>query len=152
MKNGHKFYHGLFIGCHTHVYCNLTMLWLVFNQFSYCKLVAREKNFRRHTVCQFLLLDPCTVVTNRWLSDQLENSFINPKSTGLFSPGAALGGRWVFPPLLCKIRSRYPRELKLTGLVGYIMFYKLRKFGSSTMTNDVIRTSLPKTMEKFGPP
>ena len=40
---------------------------------------------------------------------------------------------------------------KLTGLKAYIMFYKIRKFESSTITNDVIMTSLPKTKAKFGP-
>ena len=51
-----------------------------------------------------------------------------------------------------KIRSRHPRDLKLTGLIAYIMFYKICRFGSSPITNDVIMTSLPKTMAKFGPP
>ena len=54
------------------------------------------------------------------------------------------------PP--CKIRSRHPRELKLTRLIAYVMFYKICKFESSVITNDVIRTSFPKTMAKFGPP
>ena len=31
------------------------------------------------------------------------------------------------------------------------MFYKICKFESSTITNDVIMTSSPKTMAKFGP-
>ena len=41
---------------------------------------------------------------------------------GLFAPGTALGGGGggVFHPL-CKIRSRHPRELKLSGLIAYIM-------------------------------
>ena len=79
---------------------------------------------------------------------QIRTSPFNPESTGLFSPGAALGGG-VFHPLR-KIRSRHPRKLKLTGLIAYIKFYKLRKFESSTIINDVIMTSLPKTMGKFG--
>ena len=48
----------------------------------------------------------------------------NPKSTGLLSPGAALGGgggAGCFP----SIRSRHPRELKLTGLIAYIMLCKI---------------------------
>ena len=57
-----------------------------------------------------------------------------------------------FHPTLCKIRSRHPRELKLTGLIAYIMFYMICKFESSTIINDVIMTSLPKTMAKLGPP
>ena len=44
-------------------------------------------------------------------------SIFNPKSTGLFPPGAALGG--VFHPL-CKIRSKHPRKLKFTGLIAYV--------------------------------
>ena len=65
----------------------------------------------------------------------------------VFSPGTALGGG-VFHPL-CKIRSGHPRKLKVTGLIAYIMFYKICKFESSTITNDDIMTSLPKTIEKF---
>ena len=72
---------------------------------------------------------------------------LNPKSTGLFPPGAALGD--VFHPL-CKIKSRHPRKLKFTGLIAYVMFYKIWKFESLTVINDVIMTSLPKTMAKFG--
>ena len=72
------------------------------------------------------------------------------KALGFFLPVQHCGG--CFPPPLCKIRSKHPRELKLTGLIAYIMFYKIRKFGSSTITNDVIMMSLPKTMAKFGPP
>ena len=56
----------------------------------------------------------------------------------------------VFHPL-CKIRSRHPRELKITGLIAHIMFYKICKFERSAITNDVIKTSLPKTMAKLGP-
>ena len=70
-----------------------------------------------------------------------------PKSTGLFPPGEALEG--VFHPL-CKIRSRHARKLKFTGLIAYIMFYKIYKFENLTIINDVIVTSLPKTMAKFG--
>ena len=63
--------------------------------------------------------------------------WVNPKSTGLFPPGAALGD---------KIRSRYPRKLKFTGLIAYVMFYKIYKFESLTVINDVIT----KTMGKCG--
>ena len=72
---------------------------------------------------------------------------VNPKSTGLFPPGAALG---VFSTPLCKIRSRHPRKLKFTGLIAYVMFYKIREFESLKVINDVIMTSLPKTMGKCG--
>ena len=75
---------------------------------------------------------------------------LNPKSTGLFPPGAALGGVFHPPPLLCKIRSRHPRKLKFTGLIAYVMFYKICEFESLTVINDVIMTSLPKTMGKCG--
>ena len=49
------------------------------------------------------------------------------------------------PSPLCKIRSRHPREFKLTEMIAYIMFYKICKFESSTITNDVIT----KTMVNF---
>ena len=68
----------------------------------------------------------------------------NPKSTGLFPPGAALGGGVEHPP--CKIRSRHPRKLKFTGLIAYVMFNKICKFESLTIINDVIT----KTMGKWG--
>ena len=73
---------------------------------------------------------------------------LNPKSTGLFYPGAVCPP----PPPPCKIRSRHSRELKLTRLIGYIMFYKICKFRNSTITNDVIMTSVPKTIAKLRHP
>ena len=72
---------------------------------------------------------------------------VNPKSTGLFPPGAALGRVGLHP--ICKIRFRHPRKLKFTGLIAYIMFYKICKFESLTIINDVIMSSLPKTMAKL---
>ena len=51
---------------------------------------------------------------------------LNSKSTGLFSPSTTLGGG-VFSTPLCKIRSRHPKGSKLTGLIAYIMFYKICK-------------------------
>ena len=60
---------------------------------------------------------------------------LNPKALGFF-PSAALGEGCFHP--LCKIRSRHPRKLKLTRLIAYIMFYKICKFKSSTIINDVI--------------
>ena len=74
------------------------------------------------------------------------------QSTGLFAPGTALGGVFSNPSPFCKIRSRYSRELKFSGLIAYIMFYKICHFESPTITNDVIMTCLPKTMAKFRPP
>ena len=74
--------------------------------------------------------------------------YVNPKSTGLFPPREALGG--CFPPPLYKTRSRHPRMLKFTGLIAYVMFYKIYKFESLTIINEVIMTSLPKTMGRFG--
>ena len=82
-------------------------------------------------------------------------SYINPKSTGFFPLGAALGGG-VFHPL-CKIRSRHPRKLKFTGLIAYVMFYKICKFESLTIINDVITKNngriwyLTLTSIKFDP-
>ena len=72
---------------------------------------------------------------------------INPKSTGLFPSGAALELSVLHP--LCKIRSRHPRKLKFTGLIAYKMFYKICKFESLKIINDVIMTPLEKTMAKF---
>ena len=54
------------------------------------------------------------------------------------------------PPPPCKIRSRHPRKLKFTGLIAYVMFYKICKFESLPIINEVIMTSLPKTMGKCG--
>ena len=73
------------------------------------------------------------------------------KALGLFLPVQHWGGGGVFHPFW-KIRSRHPRKLKLAGLIAYIMFYKICKFESSTITNNVIMTSFPTTMAKFGPP
>ena len=87
-----------------------------------------------------LLIVSCAMVTFLLL--------VNPKSTGLFASGAALGGGGVFHPLR-KIRSRHPRKLKRLRLIDYIMFYKIRSFESPTVTDDVIMTSLPKTMAKM---
>ena len=63
------------------------------------------------------------------------------KALGFFSRCSTEGGGGCFLPL-CKIRSRHPRELKLTGLIAYIMFYKICKFGRSTIANDVIKKQL----------
>ena len=80
--------------------------------------------------------------SDTWCSLEL---LVNPKSTGLFPPGAALGGG-VFHSQ-CKIRSRHPRKLKFTGLIAYVMFNKICKFESLTIINDVIMTSLTKQWE-----
>ena len=77
--------------------------------------------------------------------------YLTLKALGFFLLVQHFGGG-VFSTLLCKVRSRHSRELKLTGLIDCIMFYKICKFESSTLTNDVIMTPLPKTMAKFEPP
>ena len=41
-------------------------------------------------------------------------------------------------------------DVKIKGLIAYVMFYKIFKFESLTIVNDVIMTSLPKTVGKFG--
>ena len=85
----------------------------------------------------------------------VSDGHFNPKSTGLFPPGAALGG--VLSTPLCKIRSRLSRKLKFTGLIAYVMFYKICKFESSTIINDVITKNngkmwyLTLTSIKFDP-
>ena len=53
------------------------------------------------------------------LGDNGFETDFNPKSTGLFGPGKALGEG-------CKILSGQPRALKLGGLIAYIMFYEIR--------------------------
>ena len=82
-----------------------------------------------------------------------KRDLITLKALGLFLPVQHCEGEGgvVFHPL-CKIRFRQPRELKLAGLIAYIMFYKICKFESSTITNDLIMSSLPKAMAKSGPP
>ena len=66
---------------------------------------------------------------------------VNPKSTGLFAPGTALGGLFFTPSPLCKIRSIHPRELELSGLIAFIMpifrkgktvFYQASKYGETS--------------------
>ena len=59
-----------------------------------------------------------------------------------------LFGGGVFPPPL-QIRSRHPRESKLTRLIAYIMFYKICKFESSTIKNDLMMTSFTKNNGKI---
>ena len=70
------------------------------------------------------------------------------KALGFFLPVQHWPGGVFNPP--CKIRSRHPRKLKFTGLITYVMFNKISKFESLTIINDVIMTSLPKTMGKWG--
>ena len=59
---------------------------------------------------------------------------------------------------LCSSESVYktcqqqPTELKLGKLIIRLKFHKIRKFENHVTRNDVIMTSLPKTMEKCGPP
>ena len=76
----------------------------------------------------------------------IQNELLTLKSLVFFLPVQHWG---MFSTALCKIRSRHPRKLKTLGLIAYIMFYKICKFKSSTMTNDLIMTSLPKTMAKI---
>ena len=58
--------------------------------------------------------------------------------------GFLLPGYFPPPPPFCKITSIHPRDLKLSGLIAYIVFYKICKFESTTIANDVIMTSIPK--------
>ena len=59
---------------------------------------------------------------------------------GLSSPSTALEGCFPHPPPPRKTRSRHPRELKLAGLIAYIMSHKICKFESLTI-NDTWRNS-----------
>ena len=60
--------------------------------------------------------------------------------------------------LLCFYESVYktcqgqPTELKLGKLIAHSKFHKIWKFENHVTRNDIIMTSLPKTMEKCGPP
>ena len=65
------------------------------------------------------------------------------KALGFFLPVQHWG---VFSTPHCKTRSKHRRKLKFTGLIAYVMFYKISKFESLTIINDVIMTSLLKTM------
>ena len=74
------------------------------------------------------------------------------KALGCLLPVQYGGGGGMCSIPLCKIRSRHPRGLKLSGLIAYIMFYKIWQFENPAVTNDVIMTSVPKSMAKWGPP
>ena len=84
-----------------------------------------------------------------------EEAVLTLKALGFFLPVQHWGGG-VFHPL-CKIRSRHPRKLKFTGLIAYAMFYKICKFESLTIINDVITKNdgkmwyLTLTFIKFDP-
>ena len=87
------------------------------------------------------------IVSSIFLKDLFSTSLLTLKALGFFFPGARAalargGGNFLLP--LCKIKFKHLRESTLTQLIAYIMFYKICKFGSSAITNDVIMTSLPK--------
>ena len=48
-----------------------------------------------------------------------------------------------------KTCHKQPTELKLGKLIVHLKFPKIRKFENHVTRNDVIITSLPKTMEKW---
>ena len=58
----------------------------------------------------------------------------------------------VFSEFVYKTCQRQPTELKLGKLISLSKFHKIWKFENHVTRNDVIMTSLPKTMEKCGPP
>ena len=66
------------------------------------------------------------------------------KALGFFLLVQHWGG---FSTPLCNFRSRHPRKLKFIGLIAYVMFYKICRFESLPIINDVIMTSLPKQWE-----
>ena len=79
-----------------------------------------------------------TTASSDYLTLEVLGFFLPVQHWGMFST----------PP--CKIRSRHPRKLKFTGIIAYVMSYKIYKFEILTIINDVIMTSLPKTMGKCG--
>ena len=54
---------------------------------------------------------------------------------------------FVFSESVYKTCQRQPTELKLDKLQAHLNFHKICKFQSHVTRNDVIMTSLPKTME-----
>ena len=50
-----------------------------------------------------------------------------------------------------KTFQRQPTKMKLGNLIVHSKFHKICKFDNHVTRNDVIMTSLPKTMEKCGP-
>ena len=55
-----------------------------------------------------------------------------------------------FSESVYKTCQRQPTELKLGKMVAHSKFHKICKFENHVTRNDVIMTSLPKTMEKCG--
>ena len=53
---------------------------------------------------------------------------------------------------VCKTCQQQPTELKLGKFIVHSEFPKIGKLENHVTRNDVIMTSLPKTMEKCGPP
>ena len=54
----------------------------------------------------------------------------------------------MFSESVYKTSQRQPTELKLGKLMVHSKFHKICKFENHVTRNDVIMTSLPKTMEK----
>ena len=54
----------------------------------------------------------------------------------------------MFSESVYKTCQKQPTELKLRKLIVQPMFHKISKFENHVTRNDVIITSLPKTMEK----
>ena len=57
-----------------------------------------------------------------------------------------------FSESVYKTCQRQPTEFKLGKLIRHLKFQKICKFENHVSRDDVIMTSLPKTMEKCGPP
>ena len=77
---------------------------------------------------------------------QVSMQVLTLKALGFFLPVQHFGGGGVFHTLF-KIISIHPRKLKFTGLIAYVMFYKILKFESLAIIKDVIMTSLQKQLE-----
>ena len=57
-----------------------------------------------------------------------------------------------FPESVYETCQRQSTELKLGKLIVHAKFHKICKFENHVTRNEVIMTSLPKTMGKCGPP
>ena len=69
------------------------------------------------------------------------------KALGYLLPVQHEGG--CFPLPLCNIRSRHPRKLKLLWVDSLYYVLENMVIESPTITDDIIITSLPKTMAKI---
>ena len=112
-----------------------------------CWVIHRQDDVDRFLPLWAILQQMKLMSEMQSLREKLAAGDLTLKALGFFLPVQHWG---VFSTPLCKTRSRHPRKMKFTGLKAYVIFYKICKFESLTIINDVIMTSLQKTMAKFG--